>query len=112
MLLGNSAMGNNKKSRFIKQQGASRLLSQLGIRNPLNKIPLLGNFLLKKYNKISEFLLTGDKLKTIYKSKERIQKLKERESLRYIYQNIQDEPCFQHYITFGAYKNRPCRTAS
>ena len=31
----------NKKSRFIKEQEAKGLLSQLGIKTPLSKIPLL-----------------------------------------------------------------------
>ena len=31
----------NKKSRFIKQQDAKGLLSNLGIKTPLSKIPLL-----------------------------------------------------------------------
>ena len=35
---------NNKKSRFIKEQDAKGLLSNLGIKTPLSKIPLL-NFL-------------------------------------------------------------------
>ena len=30
-----------KKSRFVKEQEAKGLLSNLGIRTPLNKIPLL-----------------------------------------------------------------------
>ena len=30
-----------KKSRFMKKQGAKGLLSNLGIRTPLRKIPLL-----------------------------------------------------------------------
>ena len=30
-----------KKSRFIKEQEAKGLLSNLGIKTPLNKIPLL-----------------------------------------------------------------------
>ena len=30
-----------KKSRFVKQQEAKGLLSDLGIKTPLNKIPLL-----------------------------------------------------------------------
>ena len=33
-----------KKSRFIKEQEAKALLSNLGIKTPLSKIPLL-NFL-------------------------------------------------------------------
>ena len=35
-----------KKSRFIKNQEAKGLLSNLGIRTPLNKIPILGDILL------------------------------------------------------------------
>ena len=31
----------NKKSRFVKEQEAKGLLSDLGIKTPLNKIPLL-----------------------------------------------------------------------
>ena len=32
---------NSKKSRFIKEQLAKGLLSNLGIKIPLNKVPLL-----------------------------------------------------------------------
>ena len=35
----------NKKSLFVKRQDAKGLLSNLGIRRPLNKIPLLGDIL-------------------------------------------------------------------
>ena len=31
----------NKKSRFVKEQDAKALLSNLGIKTPLSKIPLL-----------------------------------------------------------------------
>ena len=34
-------MFNGKNSKFIKEQEASGLLSNLGIRIPLSKIPLL-----------------------------------------------------------------------
>ena len=34
-----------EKSKFIKEQQAKGLLSNLGIRTPLNKIPLLGDIL-------------------------------------------------------------------
>ena len=34
-----------KKSRFVKEQETKGLLSNLGIKTPLNKIPLLGNIL-------------------------------------------------------------------
>ena len=35
-----------KKSSFVKEQEAKGLLSNLGIKSPLNKIPLLGDILL------------------------------------------------------------------
>ena len=35
----------SKKSRFIKSQEAKGLLSNLGIRTPLNKLPILGDIL-------------------------------------------------------------------
>ena len=34
-----------KKLRFVKEQEAKELLSNLGIKTPLNKIPLLGDIL-------------------------------------------------------------------
>ena len=37
----NCAICNSKKSRFIKEHQASGLLSNLGIKTPLNKVPLL-----------------------------------------------------------------------
>ena len=36
---------NSKKSRFIKNQEAKGLLSNLGIRTPLNKVPILCDIL-------------------------------------------------------------------
>ena len=45
MLLSKCAICGSKKSRFIKKQGASRILSSLGLKTPLNKFPLLGEIL-------------------------------------------------------------------
>ena len=45
ILLSNCAICNSKKSRFIKNQEAKGLLSNLGIRTPLSKVPILGNIL-------------------------------------------------------------------
>ena len=45
MLLSKCAVCNSKKSKFIKKQEANGLLSSLGIKTPLNKIPLLGPLL-------------------------------------------------------------------
>ena len=41
MILSKCAICDNKKSRFIKEQEARGLLSNLGIQTPSNKIPLL-----------------------------------------------------------------------
>ena len=46
MLLSNCAVCNSKKSRFINSQEAKGLLSNLGIRTPLSKVPILGDILL------------------------------------------------------------------
>ena len=45
MILSKCAKCGSKKSRFIKNQEAKGLLSSLGIKTPLNKIPILGDIL-------------------------------------------------------------------
>ena len=45
MVLSECAMCGSKKSRFIKNQEAKGLLSNLGLRTPLSKIPVLGDIL-------------------------------------------------------------------
>ena len=45
MILSKCAICDSKKSRFIKKQEAKGLLSNLGIRTPLNKVPILGDIL-------------------------------------------------------------------
>ena len=45
MILSKCAICGSKKSKFITEQQAKGLLSNLGIRTPLNKIPLLGDIL-------------------------------------------------------------------
>ena len=45
MMLSKCAVCDSKKSKFIKEQQAKGLLSNLAIRTPLNKIPLLGGIL-------------------------------------------------------------------
>ena len=45
MILLRCVICGSKKSNFIKDQQAKGLLSNLGIRTPLNKIPLLGDIL-------------------------------------------------------------------
>ena len=41
MIQSNCAIYNIKKSRFLKEHQASGLLSNIGIKTPLNKVPLL-----------------------------------------------------------------------
>ena len=41
MILSKCSVSNNKKFRFIKEQQAKGLLSNLGIRTPLSQIPFL-----------------------------------------------------------------------
>ena len=43
--LSTCAICGSKKSKFIKEQQAKGLLSNLGLRTPLNKIPVLGDIL-------------------------------------------------------------------
>ena len=45
IVLSKCAKCESKKSRFIKNQEAKRLLSNLGIRTPLSKVSLLGDIL-------------------------------------------------------------------
>ena len=64
MLLSKCAVRNSKKSKFIKEQEASGLLSSIEIKTPLSKIYFVGPLLLsmycnKRYNRV---LLPGDKL--------------------------------------------------
>ena len=41
MIQSNCAVCSSKKSRFIKEHQAIGLLSDLGIKTPLNKVPLV-----------------------------------------------------------------------
>ena len=41
MMQSNCAICNGKKSRFIKEQQAMGILSNLGIKTPFSKVPLL-----------------------------------------------------------------------
>ena len=45
MVLPKCAICDSKKSRFIKNQEAKGLLSNLGIRTSLSKVPILGDIL-------------------------------------------------------------------
>ena len=45
MILLKCAVCGGKKTRFIKNQEAKGLLSNLGLRTPLSKVPILGDIL-------------------------------------------------------------------
>ena len=45
MILSTCPICSSKKSKFIKEQEAKGLLSNLGLRTLLNKIPVLGDIL-------------------------------------------------------------------
>ena len=46
MLLSKCEVRDSVKSKFMKEQEASGLISSLGIKSPLSKIPLVGLVLL------------------------------------------------------------------
>ena len=45
MVLSKCAICGSKKSRFIKNQETKELLSNLGIKTSLSKVPILGDIL-------------------------------------------------------------------
>ena len=55
MIQSNCAICGSKKSRFIKEQQAMGILSNLGIKTPLSKVPLLN--ILFQYNLKDEYLM-------------------------------------------------------
>ena len=45
MILSKCTICGSRKSKFINKQEASGLLSKLGIKTPLGKVPILGDIL-------------------------------------------------------------------
>ena len=69
-MLPKSSVYGIKKSRFLTEQKAKGLLSNLGLKTSLHKIPLLGDMVYfvkcKKMNKIvNTFLPAGDKFMSL-----------------------------------------------
>ena len=52
-MISKCATCGSKKSRFIKNQEAKGLLSNLGLRTPLSKVPILGDILLWRATSLS-----------------------------------------------------------
>ena len=131
MLSSNCAVFGNKKSRFMKEE-AKGLLSNLGIKTPLSKIPLLGDllfyFMYKMNEIVNKFLFAGDKFMSemhlrqpgfIYsacgpstKHKQRIQKFMQTGDRHYIYRNELDKACFAHDAAYSDSKDLAKRTQS
>ena len=119
-----------KKSKLVKQQEAKGLLSNLGIKTQLSKIPLL-NAILRciKMNEILDiFLLVGDTFMpemhlkqpgftnsacaSFTRNKERIEKFLQTEIRDFIYRNELDKACFQYDMAYGKSNNLTKRTQS
>ena len=62
MILSNCAICDSKKSRFIKNEETKGLLSNLGVRTQLSKVPKLGDILMciKMNEIINKFVLAGE----------------------------------------------------
>ena len=131
MILSKCAICVSRKSSFIKKQDAKGILSSLGIKTPLSKIPLFGDILFYMYKMneiVNKFLLVGDTFmpemhlrqsQSVYsacgpftKNKERSQKFKETGDTSYIYKNEFDKACFQHDMAYGDFKDLAKRTAA
>ena len=131
MILLKCAICGSNKSRFIKDQEAKGLLSNLGVKKPLSKVPILGDILSSWYEMneaVNKLLLGGDTFMPdmhlkqpgftynacgpFAKNKERIQKSKETGDTSYVYKNELDQACFQHDMAYGDFKDLARRTAS
>ena len=122
MTLSTCAKCGSKKSKFIKEQGAKGLLSNLGLRTPLNSSTRRMN------NTINKLLLAGDKFMLeihlrqpqftysacgpFTKHEQRIQKFKETGDTNYIYKNELDKACFAHDTAYSDSKDLTKRTAA
>ena len=132
MILLKCTICNKKKFKFINKQAAKGLLSDLGVKTLLNKIPMLGDILFWKNIIMNEIvnkcLLAGDKFMPemhlrqprftysacgpFTKNKEKIQKFKEKGDTDYIYKIELDKACFQHDMAYGVFKDLAKRTAA
>ena len=117
-----------KKSRFVKEQEAKGLLSNLGIKTLLSKIPLLNVLSVKMNEIVNKFLLVGDKFMPqmhlkqpgftysacglFTKNEERIQKFMQTGNISFIYRNDLDMACFQHDMAYDKTKDLVKRTQS
>ena len=120
-----------KKSRFLKEQESKGLLSNLGIKTPLRKIPLLNvlfSMRIKMNEIINTFLLVVDQFlpemhlkqpgftysacDPFTKNKERIEKFMQTGNTGFIYKTELDKACFQHDMAYEKSKDLIKRTQS
>ena len=110
-----------KKSRFVKEQEGNGLLSNLGIKTLLSKIPLLNVLSVKMNEIVNKFLLVGDKFmpemhlkqpgftysacSPFTKIKERIEKFMQTGNTNFLKKNELDKACFQHDMAFDKSKD-------
>ena len=116
-----------KNQNLLNKQEASRIIGNLGLKTPLNKIPLLGNIYFKKWMSdckmneiVNKFLFAQDEFMPemhlkqpgftysvcglFTKNKEWTQKFKETGDSRYIYKNGLNKACFQHDMFYKGFK--------
>ena len=116
-----------KNQNLLNKQEASRIIGNLGLKTPLNKIPLLGNIYFKKWMSdckmneiVNKFLFAQDEFMPemhlkqpgftysvcglFTKNKEWTQKFKETGDSRYIYKNGLNKAYFQHDMFYGGFK--------
>ena len=114
IILSNYVVCNSKKSRFIKEQEASGLLS--GPNSPLRKTnEIINNFLLSGEKFMPKMHLREPRFTYsvcghFAKNKAPMQKFKEAGDSKYIYQNELYKACFQHDIAYEDFKDLPSRT--
>ena len=124
IVLSTCAICGSKKSKFIKEQEAKGLLSNLGLRTLLNNNSIRRYFVLIKYkmnNLINKFLLAGDKFMpeihlrqpqftysacgSFTRHEKRIQKFKETGDTNYVFKNELDKACFVHDAAYSDSKD-------
>ena len=126
MLLSKCVVCDGKKSKFMKEEEASGLLSSLGIKTLLNKTPLLSPHFIQMFNTrykmndiVNRFLLAGDEFMPeshlrepgytyracglFTKTKQRIQKFQKKEINNVFFKKI-NKACFQNDMAYGGFK--------
>ena len=98
-----------KKSRFVKEQEAKGLLSSLGLKTRLSKIPLFGDIFFWVY-KMNE--IVNSACGPFTKNKEGIKKFMQTGSTDFIYTNELDKTCFQHDMAYDKSNDLAKRTQS